>query len=114
MPNKFGSHAYRIVSEVPEEATGVYQAQDGSKLVYSPAMLGELNKETSVDYRLVKKGEKTFINLVDSGAETAGKFAAMFNQATRAGFANNSAFATAFINHTLSGNQAQVQEPAEA
>ena len=113
MPNKLGSHAYKIVSELPEGADGVYTTQDGTKLVYSPAMLGELNKEVAVDYRLVKKGDKTFINLVDSGAEMAGRFAAMFNQATRAGFADNTSFASAFIKHQLSGNQAPVLEPTE-
>lgn len=115
LPNGKGSYAYRVLTPITPEMglSGVYTTTDGVTLIYSPNMVGELNKPFTCDCIIRTVNEKKYINLIDVDAEIAGQFGKMFNQATKAGFVNNATFAQAFINNKI-GNQATVQTQAPA
>lgn len=76
------SYTYRLHTPVTEELiaaglTGIYEAADGTKLIYSQNRLGQLNQPFNVPFRLVAERKnnvatgRIFLNLVDAGQEKA-------------------------------------------
>lgn len=127
MPNKFKSYAYRIenaeaegVKEFLEDVEGVYDGQEGGKIIYSRARLGKANQAVSVNIRVVEQRQNNvatgrfFINLVDNSLEQLAELGAMYQQAEAFG----SGFASAFANHAVaklfSGSATPVAAPAIA
>ncbi len=84
MPNKNNSYAYAVVSGFPEGCAGSYATANGL-VMYSPARLGDLGKDVTVNKRLATANGKTYCNLVDPAAEQYGALFSAFNIGKRMG-----------------------------
>lgn len=89
MPTRTGSFVYRVedpaqIETIAEgkEISGIYDAQDGTKLLYSRSRLGNLNVPFDANIRLNGTPDgRTFINLIDTSMEKAAE--TMYDQSQK-------------------------------
>jgi hypothetical protein len=125
MPNANSSYAYLIlnaedasVAELLGQVEGVYDGQDGGKLIYSRSRVGKLNTPTTATIRVTEQrvggvgNGRHFINLVDTSIEAFGEFAEKVKQAERFGLGNQSVAAVAAFYGT--GSNRVTTAPTEA
>lgn len=111
MPNKNQSYAYRVenaedddVKQLLEDVEGVYDGQEGGKIIYSRARMGHLNRPITATIRVVEQRAdgvgtgRWFVNLVDTTLEEFGDFAEKIKLAERFGIQNAAAAVGAFFN----------------
>lgn len=127
MPNQWQSYAYRVldaekpeVAKLLEDCDGVYDGQEGGKIIYSRSRIGKLNAPFTATIRVVEQvldrvpTGKHFINLVDTSLEEFGGFASKVVLAERFGIKNSAAAVAAFYNVQGQSTPAPVKtdEPA--
>lgn len=111
VPNKYGTYAYEIVNaeepavaELLDQVAGIVEGREGGKLVYSRNRIGTLGVAKNVAIRLNESRDKDtgegtgnfYINLSDSGLESAGDFFDKVKLAEQFGVKNSAAAVAAF------------------
>lgn len=104
MPNQYGSFCYTVGSDkkdLPKEIEPLKTNPSGNMLIFSPVRIGDLNKEFVAETVVREKDGKKYLNLVDPKADLASEFGAIANNATKAGFANNTVLMKMFAEAML-------------